>query len=65
MVVPQLVELRDEILREFHCSRFCSASSVMKMYNDLRRQYYWSEMKRHVGDIVWRCLMCQQVKAEH
>ena len=26
MVVPQLVELRDEILREFHCSRFCSAS---------------------------------------
>ena len=26
VVVPQLVELRDEILREFHCSRFCSAS---------------------------------------
>ena len=26
VVVPQLVELRDEILWEFHCSRFCSAS---------------------------------------
>ena len=26
VVVSQLVELRDEILREFHCSRFCSAS---------------------------------------
>ena len=26
VVVPQLVELRDEILREFHCSRFCSVS---------------------------------------
>ena len=26
VVVPQLVELRDEILREFHYSRFCSAS---------------------------------------
>ena len=26
VVVPQLIELRDEILREFHCSRFCSAS---------------------------------------
>ena len=26
VVVPQLVELRDEILREFHCSRFFSAS---------------------------------------
>ena len=35
------------------------------MYQDLRRQYYWSGMKRHVGDFVRRCLMCQQVKAEH
>ena len=26
VVVSQLVELRDEILREFHCSRFCSVS---------------------------------------
>ena len=35
------------------------------MYQDLRRQYYWSRMKRHVGDFVRRCLICQQVKAEH
>ena len=35
------------------------------MYQDLRRQYYWSGMKRHVGDFVRRCLRCQQVKAEH
>ena len=35
------------------------------MYHDLHRQYYWSGMKRHVGDIVRRCLTCQQVKDEH
>ena len=35
------------------------------MYNDLRRQYCWNEMKRHVGDFVRRCLTFQQVKAEH
>ena len=35
------------------------------MYQDLRRQYYWSGMKRHVGDFVRQCLTCQQVKAEH
>ena len=35
------------------------------MYQDLRRQYYWSGMKRHVGDFVRRCLTCQQVKAKH
>ena len=35
------------------------------MYQDLRRQYYWSGMKRHVLDFVRRCLTCQQVKVEH
>ena len=35
------------------------------MYHDLRHQYYWSGMKRHVGDFIRRCLTCQQVKAEH
>ena len=65
VVVPQLIDLRKEILREFHCSRFAVHPGGMKMYQDLRCQYYWSGMKRHVGDFVQRCLTCQQVKAEH
>ena len=65
VVVPQLSDLREEILREFHYSRFAVHPSGTKMYQDLRRQYYWSRMKRHVGDFVRRCLTCQQVKAEH
>ena len=65
IVVPQLTDLREEILREFHCSRFAVHPGGTKMYQDLRRQYYWSGMKRHVGDFVRRCLTCQQVKAEH
>ena len=64
-MVPQLTNLREEILREFHCSRFFVHTGGTKMYQDLRRLYYWSGMKRHVGDFVRRCLMCQQVKAEH
>ena len=65
VVVPQLTDLREEILKEFHCSRFAVHPSDMKVYRALRRQYYWSEMKRHVWDFVRRCLTCQQVKAEH
>ena len=65
VVVPQLTDLREEILREFHCSRFSMHPSGTKMYQDLHRQYYWSGMKRHVGDFARRCLMCQQVKAEN
>ena len=59
VVVPQSTDLREEILREFHCSRFSLHSGGTKMYQDLRRQYYWSGMKRHVGDFVQRCLTCQ------
>ena len=65
VVVPQSTDLREEILSEFHCSRFVVHPGGTKMYHDLRRQYYWSGMKRHVGDFVQRCLTCQQVKAEH
>ena len=65
IVVPQLTDLREEILREFHCSRFAVHLGGTKMYRDLRLQYYWSGMKRHVRDFVRRCLTCQQVKVEH
>ena len=65
VVVPQLTDLREEILREFHCTRFIVHLCGTKMYQDLRRQYYWRGMKRHVGDFVRRCLTCQQVKSEH
>ena len=65
VVVPQLTDLREDILREFHYSLFSVHPSGMKMYQDLRRQYYWSGMKRQVGDFVRQCLICQQVKAEH
>ena len=65
VVVPHSTNLREEILREFHCSRFVVHPGGTKMYQDLRCQYYWSGMKRHVGDFMRRCLTCQQVKAEH
>ena len=64
-MVPQPTDLREEILKEFHCSRFDVHPGGTKMYHDLRRQYYWSGMKRHVGDFFRRCLMCQQVQADN
>ena len=40
IVVPQLAKLREEILREFHCSRCAMHPGGTKMYHDLLRQYY-------------------------
>ena len=64
-MVSHSTDLREEILREFYCSRFAVHPGGTKMYQDLHRQYYWSRMKRNVGDFVRRCLTCQQVKDEH
>ena len=50
---------------EFHYFRFVVHLGSTKMYRDLHCQYYWSGMKRHVGDFVRWCLTCQQVKVEH
>ena len=36
VVVPQSTDLREEILREFHCSRFAVHLGGTKMYQDLR-----------------------------
>ena len=40
VIVPQLAYLREKILKEFHCSRFVVHPGGMKMYQDLRLQYY-------------------------
>ena len=45
VVVPQLTDFREEILRKFHYSRFVVHQSGTKMYRDLRHQYYWSRTR--------------------
>ena len=51
-MVPQSVDLREKILKEFHCSHFVMHPGGTEMYHDLRRQYNWSRMKKQVGDYV-------------
>ncbi|CAM8999441.1 unnamed protein product [Rhodiola kirilowii] len=58
-------ELRQEILREAHCTPYTMHSGSTKMYHDLRDTYWWNGMKREIADYVSRCLTCQRVKAEH
>ena len=60
VVVPQLVELRDEILRELHCSRFCSAS---RRHEDVQRSTSPVLMKRN-EEARWRlCTEMSHVSA--
>ena len=63
--VPADQELKELILRESHSSAYSVHPGASKMYKDLRRNYWWSNMKQEVVEYVSRCLICQQVKIEH
>ena len=63
--VPNNDALRRDILEEAHCSRFSIHPGVTKMYQDLKRTYWWIGMKRDVVDFVSKCQTCQLIKAQH
>ena len=57
--------VKEEILSKVHCSRYNSHLGSTKMYRNLMQYYWWNDMKKDVAEFVSRCLICQQVKAEH
>ncbi|XP_073049517.1 uncharacterized protein [Primulina eburnea] len=64
IVVPNISELRIQILRDAHCSKLSVHPGSKKMYNDLKKQFWCKRMKSDIAKFVSRCLNCQQVKAE-
>ena len=63
--VPKNDELIQKILHEAHNGCLAVHPGSTKMYNDLKKMYWWSGMKRDISEFVSKCLVCQQVKAEH
>ncbi|XP_071939145.1 uncharacterized protein [Coffea arabica] len=65
IVIPADEEIRKGILEESHRSKYTIHPGVTKMYHDVKGLYWWEGLKKDVADFVQRCLICQQVKAEH
>lgn len=65
LVVPDVANLKNEILEEAHRSRYTVHPGSTKMYKDLKRTFWWNGMKYDIADYVSKCFTCQQVKAEH
>ena len=60
--VPDDKDLKEEILKQAHQSRFAIHPGSTKMYRDLKRYYHWTEMKGEVASWVAKCTTCQLVK---
>nr|GEV80899.1 retrotransposon protein, putative, Ty3-gypsy subclass [Tanacetum cinerariifolium] len=57
--------LRDLIMYESHKSKYSIHPGSTKLYQDLRKLYWWPNMKPDIAIYVSKCLTCAKVKAEH
>nr|KYP56352.1 Transposon Ty3-G Gag-Pol polyprotein [Cajanus cajan] len=56
--LPQNAELKKAVLEEGHKSRLSIHPGMTKMYQDLRRTFWWPDMKREITEYVAACLTC-------
>ncbi|GKC36847.1 putative reverse transcriptase domain-containing protein [Tanacetum coccineum] len=62
--LPLFGNLRDLIMHESHKSKYFIHSGSDKMYQDLKKLYWWPNMKAIIAEYVGKCLTCSRVKAE-
>nr|GEV15990.1 reverse transcriptase domain-containing protein [Tanacetum cinerariifolium] len=63
--VPYFGNLRVVIMHESHKSKYSIHPGSDKMYHDLKKLYWCSNMKAEIATYVSKCLTYAKVKAEH
>ncbi|GJT40142.1 putative reverse transcriptase domain-containing protein [Tanacetum coccineum] len=58
-------DLRALIMLESHKSKYSIHPGSDKMYQDLKKLYWWPNMKAEIATYVSKCLTCAKVKAEY
>ncbi|GJR52626.1 putative reverse transcriptase domain-containing protein [Tanacetum coccineum] len=62
--IPYRGDLRELIMNESHKSKYSIHPGSDKMYQDLKKLYWWPNMKAEIATYVCKCLTCAKVKAE-
>ncbi|GJQ96611.1 putative nucleotidyltransferase, ribonuclease H [Tanacetum coccineum] len=62
--LPLFGNLRDLIMHESHKSKYSIHPGSDKMYQDLKKLYWWPNIKAIIAEYVGKCLTCSRVKAE-
>ncbi|GJX35495.1 putative reverse transcriptase domain-containing protein [Tanacetum coccineum] len=63
--LPCYGDLRTVIMHESHKLKYSIHPGSDKMYQDMKKLYWWPNMKANIATYVSKCLTCAKVKAEH
>ncbi|GJT05355.1 putative reverse transcriptase domain-containing protein [Tanacetum coccineum] len=61
--IPYRGNLREFIMNESYKSKYSVHPGSDKMYQDLKKLYWWPNMKAEIATYVSKCLTCAKVKA--
>ncbi|GJY36990.1 putative reverse transcriptase domain-containing protein [Tanacetum coccineum] len=62
---PCYGDLRIVIMHESHKSKYSIHPGSNKMYPDMKKLYWWPNMKADIATYVRKCLICARVKDEY
>ncbi|GJS88251.1 putative reverse transcriptase domain-containing protein [Tanacetum coccineum] len=62
--IPCFGDLRTLIMHESHKSKYSIHPRLDKMYQDLKKLYWWPNMKAEIATYISKCLTYARVKAE-
>jgi hypothetical protein len=65
LMVLKDFELRHKIMDESHCSRYSIHPGTNKIYQDLKKNFWWTRMKREIAKYVSECDTCRRIKEDH
>jgi hypothetical protein len=65
LVILNDFELHRKIMDEAHCSWYSIYPGTNKMYQDLKKNFWWTRMKQEIAKYVSECDTCWRVKVDH
>ncbi|XP_058075841.1 uncharacterized protein LOC131224340 [Magnolia sinica] len=56
--IPNKLDIKQAVLNEAHRSKLTIHPGRTKIYQDVKRHYWWNNMKREIAAYVAKCLTC-------